>query len=240
MSPQNNIVHTGHKHRKTMTHLHRLQAVGLGLVLSTTFAAAQQNTAEQEIDMTRKEYADRYIGIEELKDAKYHLWPIVEDGPGVVNFFKAICNSYYIDLWYCAEAWVSNPSGEGMTEKKPKILTIDPEQGYICVDFDGDGKLLVECCEWIKENSTHLVAFNFNYDQNADDQYFTRYHAHDLLFYEFEEGSSELHPVLPPIVGIKNFKGIRLPHEGKDLTLANGKKLYWHDGSFSTKAPARQ
>lgn len=223
-----------------MTHLNHKLALGLSLLLTSSVAIAQQTSANQEIDMTRIEYADRYIGIEELKDTKYHLWPFVEGRPGVVSFFKAICDSYYIDLWYMAEAYVSDPENADLGDATPQKVIIDPKHGYLCVDFHDDGKLMVECCYWRKLDGERIVAFNFNYDNPEEEgQYFTRYRTSDLLFYEYMEESKVLRPMLPPIVGVSSYKGIRLPQEGKDLTLADGRKLTWVDGTFYLNPPKK-
>lgn len=214
-----------------MKHQILLSLLSMGLC----FASGMAQTDEQP-DMTHREYADRYIGIEELNDNKYHLWPIVEGTPGVISFFSSICNSYYIDLWYMAEAYVREQEDAELGEAAPQKCVVDPKRGYICVDFHNDGKLLVECCYWRRTNGKRLIAFNFNYDHSMDDQFFTKTHASDMIFYEYQDETQELRPILPPVEGVKSLKGARLPHEGKDITLADGRKLYWCDGTFRLNA----
>ena len=194
-----------------MTHLNHKLALGLSLLLTSSVATAQQTSANQEIDMTRIEYADRYIGIEELKDTKYHLWPIVEDEPNVVNCFRAINESYYIDLWYLAEAFVSNPDEIVADVDKPQELVVDLEHNYLCVDFNGDGKLMVECRCWLDADSTMLIALNYNYDHPVEDDCFTKTRSSDVLVYRLSGNSGEMVPVVPATVGIRRSKGYRLP-----------------------------
>ena len=185
--------------------------MGLSLLLTTPMAVAQQTSAPTEPDMTHIEYADRYIGIEELKDTKYRLWPIVVGQPGVVSFFKAISDSYYIDLWYMAESYISNPDEVLPDVAKPRELIVDPDNGYLCVDFDGDGKLMVECRCWYDADSSMLVALNYNYDHLVEDECFTKTRSSDVLVYRYSGNSGELIPVVPASVGIRRTKGYRLP-----------------------------
>lgn len=199
-------------------------------VLTLSFLVAMSASAQNGEYNKRKVYDKYSLRIDELPKVKYNVWPEVKGAPDVLGFFNAIADSYYIDLWYIAQANLNDDDEIG--EAKSVFKVVDRKHGYLRADQFYDPPMWVECCVWRKKDGTKLVALNFCYENDENNQFYVEAHTSDLLFYEYLEAEKLLKPIVPPIEGYSDFSKIRLPREGRNLYTTDNHVLVWNDGRF--------
>lgn len=214
------------------------------VVLSFFTAAVYAGVRPMMDEDDEEEICEERYELKDVSRLKMSVIPIVKGKADAVGFFDAINESFWVEQWQVAYVYLHPEEDLGLGDNCAWETVIDRKNGYVRVCFNeyehNPNKNFVELTYWNLSEGKKLVVLNFDYDQKEDDQIFSRGKAHDILFYEYNPSSKKLQPIEPPVQGLVDLTGVRLPRKGRDLLLPGGKKLWWNNGTFTTKASAKR